>query len=362
MRAGCAGAEGESERVVKMSIYLALALSAVLGFVVSFGLGFAVVPWLHKLNFGQTILDIGPSWHKKKQGTPTMGGILFIAGFAVSLAAVLVTGKLTGTDLLMEGADGRPHDTVYVKIFAGIIMAAGFAFIGFVDDYIKVVKKRNLGLTELQKTAMQLAVIVAYLFTLDHIGAYAMFIPYLGNMFESRFVFWVLGVIAMYATVNAVNFTDGVDGLCTSVTMVACIGFGIVAVILKFTGMTVLCAALFGALAGYLYWNWNPSKVMMGDVGSLFLGGLTIAFAYTLDAPWLIVMIGIIHVLEFGSDLLQIAYVKTHNGKRLFKMAPLHHHYELSGWNEKKIVYVFSAITAIGSAAAVALVWFGRPQ
>ena len=214
-----------------MDLWLAVLLSVVLGFVVAFGLGFAVIPWLHKLHFGQTILDIGPSWHKKKQGTPTMGGILFIAGVAVSVAAVLITDKLLGGDLLMWDND-RPRDVVYVKIFGGLLMAAAFGFIGFIDDYIKVVKKRNLGLTEMQKTAMQALVIVAYLFTLYKSGVNYMFIPYYG-VWENGAVFWIVGVIALYCTVNAVNFLDGVDGLCTSVTMVAAVGFTVCAVLMK---------------------------------------------------------------------------------------------------------------------------------
>ena len=341
-----------------MNLWLALVLSIVLGFVVSFGLGFAVIPWLHKLNFGQTILDIGPSWHKKKQGTPVMGGILFIAGFALSVGAVLITDKLLGGELLMFGSD-KPRDVIYIKVFAGILMAAAFGFIGFIDDYIKVVKKRNLGLTELQKTLLQLLVIAVYLFTLYKAGVNYMFIPYYG-MWENSFVFWTVGVIAIYCTVNAANFTDGVDGLCGSVTMTIAAGFTVCAVLMKFAGLGILCSALFGSLAGYLIWNWNPSKVMMGDVGSLFLGGLVCAFAYALDAPWLILFIGIIYVAEFGSDIIQIIYVKTHGGKRLFKMAPIHHHYEMCGWNEKKICRVFTVVSVIGSAAAVALCWFGR--
>ena len=341
-----------------MNIWLAVVLSIVLGFIVAFGLGFAVIPWLHKLNFGQTILDIGPSWHKKKQGTPTMGGLLFIAGFFVSVTAVLVTDKLLGGTILLWDTD-KPRDVVYVKIFGGILMAVAFGLIGFIDDYIKVVKKRNLGLTEMQKTGMQILVIVAYLFTLYKAGVNYTFIPYYG-MWENGLVFWVVGVIALYCTVNAVNFLDGVDGLCASVTMVAAVGFTVCAVLMKCAGLSVICSALFGALAGYLIWNWNPARVMMGDVGSLFLGGLVCAFAAALDAPWLILCVGVIYVLEFGSDILQIAYVKTHNGKRLFKMAPLHHHYEMSGWSEKKICRVFCIVGAVGSAAAIALSWFGR--
>ncbi|MBR3767233.1 MAG: phospho-N-acetylmuramoyl-pentapeptide-transferase [Clostridia bacterium] len=343
-----------------MELWLALLLCVLVGFAVSYILGFAVIPWLHKLKFGQTILDIGPSWHKKKQGTPTMGGILIIAGFVFSVLVVLVTDKLLGGDILTY-ANSRPDDVVYIKIFSGILMALAFSFIGFIDDYIKVVKKRNLGLTEIQKTVLQCLVIIVYLFTLYKSGVNYIFIPYLG-IWENTFIFWTLGFIAIYGTVNAVNFTDGVDGLCTSVTAIGCIAFAVCAVIMNFAGVSLIAASMFGALIGFLLWNWNPSKVIMGDMGSFFLGGMVCTFAFSLDAPWLIVLIGVIYVAEFGSDIIQIAYVKTHNGKRLFKMAPIHHHYELSGWGEKKICKVFSLVTIIGSAAAVALTWFGRLQ
>lgn len=343
-----------------MDLWLALLLCVIIGFITAFLSGFAVVPWLRKLKFGQAILDIGPSWHKKKQGTPTMGGILIILGFFAAVAVTLITDKLLGGNLLLEG-NSRPGNVVYIKVFSGIIMSVAFALIGFIDDYIKVVKKRNLGLTEMQKTVLQILVIVVYLFTLYKSGVNFIFIPYLG-IYENTFIFFTLGFVAIYATVNAVNFTDGVDGLCSSVTAIVAVGFAVCSVIMSFTGLSILSAALFGALLGFLMWNWNPSKVIMGDLGSFFLGGLVCTFAFSLDSPWLIVLIGFIYVIEFLSDILQIAYIKTHKGKKLFRMAPIHHHYELGGWSEKKICKVFSLVTAIGSAAAVALSWFGRLQ
>lgn len=343
-----------------MDLWLALLLCVIIGFITAFLSGFAVVPWLRKLKFGQAILDIGPSWHKKKQGTPTMGGILIILGFFAAVAVTLITDKLLGGNLLLEG-NSRPGNVVYIKVFSGIIMSVAFALIGFIDDYIKVVKKRNLGLTEMQKTVLQILVIVVYLFTLYKSGVNFIFIPYLG-IYENTFIFFSLGFVAIYATVNAVNFTDGVDGLCSSVTAIVAVGFAVCSVIMSFSGLSILSAALFGALLGFLMWNWNPSKVIMGDLGSFFLGGLVCTFAFSLDSPWLIVFIGFIYVIEFLSDILQIAYIKTHKGKKLFRMAPIHHHYELGGWSEKKICKVFSLVTAIGSAAAVALSWFCRLQ
>lgn len=343
-----------------MKIQSAAVLAIVIGFAVSFLFGFVMIPFLHKLKFGQTILtDIGPSWHKKKQGTPTMGGFLFIIGFAVSITVVLITDKLLGGNVLLTDREMQ-SDSSYIKIFAGLLFAAANGFIGFIDDYIKVVKKRNLGLTELQKTVMQLAVAVVYLFTLArYAGVNYMYFPYVGIV-ENTALFWIVGIAAIYCTVNAANFTDGVDGLCTSVTSVICISFTALAVLRNFTGVSVISLALLGALIGFFMWNHNPAKVMMGDVGSLFIGAMVCMLAFALDMPWIILIVAVVYVMEFGSDILQIAYVKTHHGKRLFKMAPIHHHYEMSGWSEKKICTVFSIISAIGGAAAVALIWFGR--
>lgn len=342
-----------------MNIWVAVGLSITVGFAVSYLSGYGLIPFLHKLKFGQTILDIGPSWHKKKQGTPTMGGFLFILGFTASLAVVLATDKIMGGNLIVKNREMQ-SDVIYTKIFSGILFAAANGFIGFIDDYIKVVKKRNLGLTELQKTVMQLAVAVSYLFTLARFaGVNFMWIPYLGIV-RNTFLFWFVGIIAIYCTVNAANFTDGIDGLCTSVTAVICVFFAAAAALRQLTGLSIVCCCLFGALLGFFVWNRNPARVMMGDVGSLFLGGMVTMFAFTLDMPWIIILIGIVYVMEFGSDILQIAYVKTHKGKRLFKMAPIHHHYELSGWSEKKICFVFSLIGVTGGLAALALVWFGR--
>ena len=213
-----------------MNTTVAIILCAVLGFVVSALLGIVLVPWLHKLKFGQTILDIGPSWHKKKQGTPTMGGIMFIIATIAALLAVTLTDYFLGGHLV-QGADlsGANANT---KLWGGILMALGFAIIGFADDYIKVVKKRNLGLTEKQKTAAQLLVAVAYLASLHIANGTYMYIPFLGNIPLHPIVYYLFGIIVIYAATNAVNFTDGIDGLCGSVTMLAAISFAIMGVLL----------------------------------------------------------------------------------------------------------------------------------
>ncbi len=339
---------------MKLSVGIIFAL--VLSFFIAFLLGFVLIPWLRKLKFGQTILDIGPAWHKSKQGTPVMGGIMFIVSSIVTFGVVMLTDKLLGGNLLT--GESLVPDSIKIKIFAGIIMALGFGIIGFADDYIKVVKKRNLGLTITQKSIAQIALMLAYLGALYMSGNTFMQIPFVGNI-DLKWFFWFFGMAVIYLTVNAVNFTDGVDGLCASVTTTAAIAFIVIAVLKGLFGVSILAASLAGACAGYLIWNWHPSKVMMGDTGSMFLGGMVVALAYAIDAPLIILFLGIIYVIEMLSDVLQIGYFKATGGKRIFKMAPIHHHFEMCGWKEVKIVIVFSLINIIGSAIGVALFYFG---
>lgn len=355
-----------------MNIIIACIVAAAISFGISFGLGYVVIPFLHKLKFGQTILDIGPKWHKNKQGTPTMGGILFILGTVIAFAVVVIADKLMGGDIIASVTDGASGilpqvasvtaASNKVKVWAGLIMALGFAFIGFLDDYIKVVKKRNMGLTIVQKSVLQIVLMVGYILTLyinDPTGA--TFIPFVG-MVETKLFFWVIGFIVIYATTNAVNFTDGVDGLCGSVTLTAALSFIVIAALRNCFGVSLMAAALVGGLAGYLIWNWHPAKVMMGDLGSMFLGGLVVAFSYAVDCPIIILLVGIIYVAEFGSDVLQIGYFKLTHGKRIFKMAPIHHHFEICGWKEVKIVKIFSAVNLIGGIIAILLVALGAPK
>ncbi len=341
-----------------MNIVIACVVAAVVAFGISFGLGYVVIPFLHKLKFGQTILDIGPKWHKNKQGTPTMGGILFIIGTVFAFGAVVIASKIMGYDII--GTNEILSKSMNIKVWGGLVMALGFAFIGFLDDYIKVVKKRNLGLTIKQKTVLQIILMVGYLLTLylnDPTGS--MFIPLVG-MVETKALFWGIGVAVIYCTTNAVNFTDGVDGLCGSVTLTAAASFIVVGALRNCLGVSLLAAALAGGLIGYLIWNWHPAKVMMGDLGSMFLGGLVVALAYAVDCPFIILLIGIIYVAEFGSDIIQIGYFKLTHGKRIFKMAPIHHHFEMCGWKEVKIVKIFSLVNLLGGIAAILLVYFGN--
>ena len=337
-----------------MSGILLMIIAATVAFAGTAVLGKFMIPWLHKLKFGQTILDIGPSWHKNKQGTPTMGGITFI--ISICLACILGLVMIAGADnfLMISGE-------TQTKLWAGLIMALLFGLIGFADDYIKVVKKRNLGLTIVQKTVVQVLVCAGYLVSLYlSMGKDPyMVIPFYGNV-RLGFWFWILGVYVLYGAINAVNFTDGIDGLCSSVTVTCALGFIVVAVLNKVFGMGILASALIGGCAGFLVWNKHPAKVFMGDTGSMFLGGMVVALAYAIDAPWILLFLGLIYVVEALSDVIQIGYFKLTHGKRIFKMAPIHHHFEMSGWSENKIVTVFSVVNLIGCAIGIALIYFGK--
>ena len=340
-----------------MNIYVALGTTVVLSFLIAFLLGFVLIPWLRKLKFGQTILDIGPAWHKSKQGTPIMGGIMFIVSTIVSVAVVLLIDYFMGGNLF--ASEHIMPDTLKVKLVAGVVLSLGLGLVGFADDYIKVVKKRNLGLTEIQKTIPQVILIVAYLVALYMNGLTYMKIPFVGVV-DLKWFFWLFGVAVIYGAVNAVNFTDGVDGLCASVTSVAAISFCVAALMTKFFGISILAAALAGGCLGYLIWNYYPSKVMMGDTGSMFLGGMVVALAYAIDCPIILVFFGIIYVIEALSDVIQIGYFKITHGKRIFKMAPIHHHFEMCGWKERKIVTVFTLVNMIGCAVGIALYYYGN--
>ncbi len=340
-----------------MDTYLAFGLSVLIAFGVTALLGLVMVPWLRRLKFGQTILEYGPKWHSGKQGTPTMGGLMFIIGIFAAIAVVFITDKIMGGDII--AGDNPVRTAMYSKLFAGLVMSLSLGLIGFVDDYIKVVKKRNLGLTIRQKTLMQLLVIIAFLGSLKLSGSSFMYIPFYGVTGDLGVFFFLFGIVLIYGATNAVNFTDGIDGLCSSVTLTSAAAMIVIAFMRNNLGAGVVAAALAGACAGFLVWNWNPAKVFMGDTGSMFLGGIIVALAYAVDCPLILLPVGIIYFIEGLSDVLQIGYFKMTHGKRIFKMAPIHHHFEMSGWKEKKIVIVFSLVNLIGCAAGIALVKFG---
>ena len=343
-----------------MNSIIAISISFVLSLIVTAVLGYFLIPILHKLKFGQNILvDIGPKWHAKKQGTPTMGGIMFIIGTIVITALTLLTCKLAGFDAFAELEVLRNQQMT--RLFAGILMAFCFSLVGFADDYIKVVKKRNLGLTEIQKTIPQVLIIAGYLASLAISDSTGMYIPFYGKLaldsIPGMIFFFIFGVCVIYGAINAVNFTDGVDGLCGSVTIPVGVAFCVMGLIMKNTSVGILGAALAGSCCGYIVWNHYPAKVMMGDTGSMFLGGLVVALAYAVECPVILLPVGIIYVIEALSDVIQIGSIKIRK-KKVFKMAPIHHHFEMCGWNEKKIVAVFTAVSTVGCIIGVVLMYF----
>lgn len=327
-------------------------ISAVLGFFITFLLGFVFIPFLKKIHFGQTILEIGPAWHKDKQGTPIMGGLMFIAGTLISvIVCYLIAYFIYGNSFFFDSK-------ALIRIISGFIMALMMSFIGFMDDYIKAVKKQNLGLKARQKTVLQLFVAVAYLVTLYLSGMTHTVIPFVGQVNVSSgfgLVFWPIALIFIYGFTNAVNLTDGVDGLASSVTIFVSLFFMAAAALTGGMFGTVVPAALCGSLIGFLVWNLHPAKVFMGDTGSMFLGGIVVAFSFTINCPIILILAGVLYLIEALSVVIQVTYFKATGGKRLFKMSPIHHHFELSGWKENKIVVVFSLIAAIGCVLALLL-------
>ena len=343
-----------------MNQFIVMVLAAGAAMATTALLGYVFIPWLHKLRFGQIILDIGPSWHKHKQGTPTMGGFMFIIGILASVAAAYAADFAMGGRLLSGILPDYALQEVNAKLVSGLLMAVFFGLMGFADDYVKVVKKRNMGLNIVQKSVAEVLICAGYLTSLWlAMGKNpTTLIPFVGRV-RLRWFFWVFGFAVIYATVNTANFTDGADGLCSGVTITAAAGLGTFAVLRGMFGAGLVAAAVIGGLAGFLVWNHNPAKVIMGDTGSNFLGGLMVAIAFTLDCPVILLLMCVIYVIEGMSDVIQIGYYKLSGGKRVFKMAPIHHHFEMSGWNEKKLGWVFSLTNLLGVMAGLAVVWFG---
>lgn len=327
----------------------AILITALVSFGLTSILGFWIIPWLKRLKYGQTINEIGPNWHKAKQGTPTMGGLMFIIGTVVAIIVGYITLILEVPQFLSE-----QYTTENVRLFSGLGAAIGFGAIGFLDDYMKVVNTRNLGLTAKAKIALQMVVCGLYLYVMYVFGACDtnVFIPFIGT-FDLGIWYFILSFIFIIGLVNAVNLTDGIDGLASSVTFVVCLGFIVISMLLGYVGTSLLATAVAGGCIGFILWNFYPAKVFMGDTGSMFLGGAVIAMGYGISMPFLLILIGIVYLCEAGSVMIQVTYFKATHGKRLFKMTPIHHHFELSGYSEVKIVALFSFVTLIGCAVAV---------
>ena len=313
----------------------------IVSFAVAAGFGVILIPYLKKLKVGAHILEIGPRWQKDKEGTPLMGGFMFILSTVVAVfVGYLLISQYRGSHLL-----DAPENALW-KLLLGLGASLGFMLIGFADDYIKVVKKRNQGFNAKAKSICQVIVVVLYLAGLHFLGdTTSVVIPFLGDV-DLGIFYYIIMAVAIYGFVNAVNLTDGVDGLCGSVTLVYCAAFTLIFVLLNDWEYSALATALAGGCLGFLVWNLHPAKVFMGDTGSMFLGGCVVAFGFASGLELLIPLVGIIYLIEAMSDVIQIGSFKLRH-KRVFKMAPIHHHFELSGWSEYKIVFVFSGITIL---------------
>ncbi len=324
--------------------------TAIISFAISAISGRYLVPFLHKLKYGQTILDIGPSWHKKKQGTPTMGGLMFILGIVISTVVAVIA-----FSVLHDG-----FGMVEKFVFTGLAMAVCYGGIGFIDDYIKVVKKRNLGLTAIQKLIMQFSVVALYLAVMRLLGDNTdIAVPFVGMVDLGWFYYIIMGLVIVGIT-NAVNLTDGIDGLDGSITFFVAMFMMMIANILgAFDSNVLFAASVAGGCLGFLVWNFHPAKVFMGDTGSLFLGGIVCAMAFAMDMQLIMLLVGLMYLIEMFSVMLQVSYFKLTHGKRIFRMSPIHHHFEMGGWSEMKIVIVFSLITALCGVIATTLVIFG---
>ena len=306
-------------------------ITAVVCGVLSGGIGYLLLPVLRALKAGQSIREIGPTWHNYKAGTPMMGGLMFIAGTVICLLCNI------------------PFMTDYT-VFYVLGISLFYGAVGFVDDFCKMKKKKNEGLTSKQKLMLQLAVSALFLYAMYKSGAMNchLYIPFVNMTFEIHPIVYIFfAMFVMVGCDNAVNLTDGVDGLSSSVTIPVMVFFAAAAVSMGRFDLALLPADLVGGLIAYLFYNWHPAKLFMGDTGSLFLGGVVCALSFALDMPLVLILCGFVYICETMSVILQVGYFKLTHGKRLFKMSPIHHHFEMCGWKEEKIVLVFTAVSAV---------------
>ena len=306
-------------------------------FIVCALVGPVLIPYLHKLKFGQSIRECGPASHMKKSGTPTMGGLMMLAALIIAL----LWGQFT------------PH------VIIALVLTVGHAVIGFIDDYIKVVMKRNLGLTAKQKFLLQFILAGAYVYFAEtHIHNTELWVPFVNMTVDLGWGYYVLAFLLLVGTTNAVNLTDGLDGLVSFVSLPVTMVFAFIAYM---QGMLDLCGfslGLTGACLGFLLFNRHPAQVFMGDTGSLALGGAVAAMALLTHTELLLVIVGGIYVAEALSVIIQVTYFRFSGGKRIFRMAPLHHHFELGGWKEVKVVRVFTIVSCVLSILGLGL-WLG---
>ena len=319
-----------------MDIVTTCIILAVATFVVALIAGKIFIPVLHKLKFGQEIREEGPKWHAAKSGTPTMGGMIFI----FSMLLVYIIYAIVG--LIFDINFGAAYEMI--MLFS---LALAFGVIGFIDDYIKVILKRNLGLTAIQKFSLQFIVSLFSMWVaLGTDTGTQIAIPFINRCVDLSWFYIPFTMFVMLASVNSVNLTDGLDGLASSVTIVVALFYTILSVKTENCTVAFFGAALIGSLVGFLCYNWKPAKVFMGDTGSLFLGGAVCGMAILLKQPITLLIVGFVYVMETLSVIIQVASYKL-TGKRVFKMSPIHHHFEMCGWSEVKVVTVFTAVTVI---------------
>ncbi|SHM49271.1 phospho-N-acetylmuramoyl-pentapeptide-transferase [Ruminococcus flavefaciens] len=328
-----------------MSFWVINLITSLLSFVIAGVSGIFLVPFLHKIKFGQPIKTVdGPKWHAKKQGTPTMGGFMFIISTVVTaIAGYWIYRWKTGVDT----TDKESFHPFYIMLGC-IIFSAAFGIIGFIDDYTKVARKNNDGLTPWQKIALQLVVSVGFLAVIHFFGdgSTSIDLGFWKSPSLGIFYYILMLPVIIYLT-NAVNLTDGVDGLCGSVTFVAMLIFTVCCTIVKQDEMTCFTMALAGGCLGFLLWNLNPAKCFMGDTGSMFLGAAVTGVGLILHKHLLLLLVALVYIIEALSVVIQVSYFKYTKkkygeGKRIFKMTPIHHHFEMSGFSEYKIVITFS--------------------
>ena len=304
----------------------------VTAFIVCALIGPILIPYLHKLKFGQSIRECGPASHMKKSGTPTMGGLMMLA----ALVLALLWGSFT------------PH------IIIALVLTLGHALIGFLDDYIKVVMKRNLGLTAKQKFLLQFILAGAYVYFAEtHLQNTSLWLPLVNMNLDFGWAYYALAFILLVGTTNAVNLTDGLDGLVSFVSIPVTLAFAFIAFMQGMLDVSGFALGLTGACLGFLLFNRHPAQVFMGDTGSLALGGGIAALALLTHTELLLVIIGGVYVAEAMSVIIQVTYFRLTGGKRIFRMSPLHHHYELGGWNEVKVVRVFTFVSFLLSAVGL---------
>jgi len=326
---------------MKTEMIINFAVAAFTVFIITALTSKFLIPKLKSLKMGQKILDIGPRWHKNKEGTPTMGGVSFIFAGLVVFAAF-------GTYLALKS------DVDMKKL----IICMGFALvngvIGFVDDFAKFFKKQNQGLKAGQKFFLQLLAAGIFLFVMYSAGYVngALYIPFIDMKIKLGVAYYILMIVLITGIVNSVNLTDGIDGLASGVTFVVGGFFTVAAISLANMSAVFMAAIVVGSTLGFLVYNFHPAKIFMGDTGSLYLGGMVVSLAFMIDNPFILVPVGIVYICETLSDIIQVSYYKISGGKRIFKMAPIHHHFEKCGWSENKIVFVFSFVTLVFSIVA----------